>query len=240
MPNIAIDESGCRACNLCVEICPTDVLEMDSGGDIAKVVRIDDCIGCTSCMYLCPSRCLEVTEFAEQRPFYRIEQNTAFIAKFLQKKPAIAELTEPDLQEALGDLSQRLVALATTTVETVGRGQKALGRRSGALAASHLPEMYESADPEGVTARLKNRFQNCFDFEPKINDGKKDITFKFSKCAVAPVVKRAGDKVGEASLCTMFHEYWVGLLEAFMGMRYVVEMVSTGDSCEMRMKAREM
>ena len=131
MPNITIDQSGCRACNLCVEICPTDVLEMDSSQDYAIVKTVDACIGCTSCMYLCPSRCLEVTDFDEQRPFYRIEENRELISKFLQKKPAENELTDADYTEALDDVSTRLSALAQTMVETLGRGQKALGRQSG-------------------------------------------------------------------------------------------------------------
>lgn len=238
MPKINVDTSGCRACNLCVEICPTDVMEMDSGGDIAVVVREDDCIGCTSCMYICPSRCLEVTEFSEQRPFHRIEENVALISKFLQKKPATLTLTEADLDEALQDISTRLTALADTMAETVGRGQKALGRQSGTLAATHLPEMYESHTIEETVEALQKRFQHCFLFNSQVSEQGEEITFKFDKCALRPVVERSGQKEGEATLCTVFHEYWAGLLGAFTKKRYMVNMINTGNTCEMKLEAR--
>jgi NAD-dependent dihydropyrimidine dehydrogenase PreA subunit len=237
MPTITIDESGCRACNLCVEICPTEVLEMDAGGDVAKVMRQDDCIGCTSCMYLCPSRCLEVTDYSVQRPFYRIEENTALIAKFLQKKPTLEVLGPDDYTEALQDISTRLMALADTTAETVGRAQKALGRQAGNLAAAHLPEMYESTATEEILERLQHRFAHCFAFESTIK-GEGEITFDFTYCALNRVVTHGGGKVGDSTLCTIFHEYWAGLLGAFTKQRYMIEMTHTGDTCEMKLEAR--
>ncbi len=238
MPSINIDESGCRACNLCVEICPTDVLEMDAGGDIAKVIRQDDCIGCTSCMYLCPSRCLEVIDFSEQRPFYRIEWNTSLISKFLQKKPAISVLSTDDYKEALKDISKRLVALADTTAETVGRGQKALGRQAGGLAAAHLPEMYESRTTEEVFERLQQRFAHCFSFEHKVSSDGEEIELSFKQCALNRVVSEAGQNVGESTLCTVFHEYFAGLIGAFTKKPYMVQLIHAGDTCDMKLEAR--
>ena len=238
MPTVSIDESGCRACNLCVEICPTDVLEMDAAGDLAKVVREDDCIGCTSCMYLCPSRCLEVNDYSIQRPFYRIEWNSALISKFLQKKPAISVLGPEDYEEALKDISKRLVALADTTAETVGRGQKALGRQAGTLAAAHLPEMYESSTTEEVFERLRQRFAHCFAFEPRVSEDGGEIDLTFKECALNRVVSEAGQTVGDATLCTVFHEYFAGLIGAFTKKPYMVQLIHAGDTCEMKLEAR--
>jgi NAD-dependent dihydropyrimidine dehydrogenase PreA subunit len=238
MPNITIDQSGCRACNLCVEICPTDVLEMDSTQEYATVVRVDDCIGCTSCLYLCPSRCLEITDFIEQRPFYRIEENQAIISKFLQKKPATSELTAADYSEALGDVSTRLIALAATMVDTLGRGQKALGRQSGKLSAEHLPEMYESATIPLALEALQRRFANAFDFDYDLKNNGEELNFKFSHCALKSVVENAGETVGDSTLCTVFHEYWAGLVGSFAKKQYIGNRENVVSTCEFNLKTR--
>jgi len=237
MPTVTIDEVGCRDCTLCVEICPTKVFEDDAGKGIAKVVRKDDCIGCTSCVYICPSRCITVKDYEEQRPFFRIEENAAIVSKFLQRMPAAKVLTEADYKEALKDVFVRVKALGDSVTETMGRGQKAVGRKAGQLAASHLPEMYEGKDLADVLAKMKHRFANSFDFDATIG-GDGSITMKFPKCAFGAVVTETGDKIGEAVLCHLFHEYWAGLVGAFTSKNYNIEMVSTGNTCTMKLTVR--
>lgn len=238
MPNITIDQTGCRACNLCVEICPTDVLEMDASDDYANVIREEDCIGCTSCFYVCPSRCLTVSDFVAQRPFHRIEQNAAIVAKFLQKKPLTKELTGADYDEALRDISMRLSALADSLVDTVGRGQKALGRQSGQISAAHLPEVYECATLEEILTRLQERFQHSFSFESQIIDDGNEIALKFAHCALKPVLDATGQKQGEASLCIVFHEYLAGLIGTFVKRQFMTELLNVGSTCELKFVAR--
>jgi NAD-dependent dihydropyrimidine dehydrogenase PreA subunit len=238
MPKVAIDTNGCRACSLCIDICPTDVFVMNEQTEIAEVSKEDDCIGCTSCQYLCPSRCLTVTEHSAQRPFFRIEQNRQLVEKFLQQPTAAQQLTDADWQEALRDVSVRLHALGQSVTETMGRGQKAVGRKAGQLAAAHLPEMYEGRSVEDVLQRMRKRFESSFDFEPSVTDGGSEITCKFSKCALGAMVEQSGEKVGDALLCGLFHEYWAGLLGAFTNNSYKIEMKETGSQCTMHLISR--
>ncbi|MEJ2545630.1 MAG: 4Fe-4S binding protein [Calditrichaceae bacterium] len=49
---VIINESWCKGCKICVEVCPKNVLEMD--GIIAKVVDMESCTGCMLCEQLCP------------------------------------------------------------------------------------------------------------------------------------------------------------------------------------------
>ena len=235
MPKITIEEKGCRACSLCVEICPVDVLAMDEAAELARVTTEEDCIGCTSCVYLCPSRCIEVTEITPQRPFYRIEQNAALVEKFLMRKPARAQLGEADYDEALRDVYVRLHALSDAASETMGRGQKAAGRKAGQLAATHLPELYEGTNMEEVVQRLKDRFPNAFAFSSTVEGGGEGIGVDFSHCALQQVVESQGEEVGKARLCVLFHEYWAGLLGEFSTKRYMVE---PGNGCSFRLQAR--
>jgi NAD-dependent dihydropyrimidine dehydrogenase PreA subunit len=57
---ITIDRVRCKACEICVDVCPHDVLEMD--GAYPKVVAIERCTLCQLCDYLCPDFAIIVRE----------------------------------------------------------------------------------------------------------------------------------------------------------------------------------
>ena len=198
----------------------------------AVVSRPQDCIACLSCEYLCPSRCIEVGDYEVLRPFHRIEEHAALIERFLQEKTASRTLTSDDIAEATRDTAARLHALADAVVETMGRGHKPVGRRAGAVAAAHLPEMYEEKGLDRVLAGMKREFRNSFDFEHTMAGDSVEMTF--SPCALCKIVKDAGQEVGKAILCEMFHEYWAGLFSAYTGTSYRCEVPKAGDVCEMR------
>jgi len=51
LPNIVINEKFCKGCSICVDFCPTNVLEMKG-----SVVAVRDLAACTRCQ-LCDLRC---------------------------------------------------------------------------------------------------------------------------------------------------------------------------------------
>lgn len=57
-PRLEIIEQYCKGCSICVEFCPTNVLEMD--GFLAKVVRPEACIACMQCELRCPDFAIKV------------------------------------------------------------------------------------------------------------------------------------------------------------------------------------
>ena len=69
--DVTIDDSACRGCRMCVDICPTKVFEFDEEAKRAVVKVAEDCIGCLSCAYLCPSGALRHAGFRQVRNFYR-------------------------------------------------------------------------------------------------------------------------------------------------------------------------
>ena len=144
MPTVQIEEHGCRGCSLCVDLCPVEVFEQDGGAALAKVVHAENCIGCLTCAYACPSQCVDVGDYLRLRPFHRLEQHAALVRRFLQEQPVSATVADSDIEEAWSDVSARLFALSDTVVETIGKGYRAVARRAGAMAAEHLPEMYEA------------------------------------------------------------------------------------------------
>jgi NAD-dependent dihydropyrimidine dehydrogenase PreA subunit len=237
MPTVHIEEAGCRDCSLCVEICPTKVFEEDAGRKLAKVVRQDDCIGCTSCVYLCPSRCLSVTDAVLQRPFHRMEANADLVSRFLQQIPATEKLTQADYDEALKDTRVRLKALADALKEIMGRGQKAVGRSAGTLAAAHMPEMYETTEMADLLAGLRRRFTGALKFDVTTDDG--GITLTIPTCALRQIVADQGEVPGSASLCELFHEYIAGLVSTFSGRSYTVGRVGSVGQCTLKVQLRQ-
>ncbi len=238
MPTIRIEQAGCRYCSLCHDICPTDVFDMDESAGLAVASRPQDCIGCTSCEYICPSRCLAVDDIARQRPFHRIEENASLVARFLQQSPVTSVLTHDDLEEALQDVAVRLAALGDSVTETMGRGNKAVGRRAGKLSAAHLPEMYEGRNLEEVLARLQHRFAGSFAFQAELGEEGR-VGIRFDHCALAPVVEKNGQKPGQAVLCTLFHEFWAGLLSEFTHRQYALEAPNGEPVCSLSLKQRD-
>jgi len=233
MATIRILDNGCRGCTLCVDTCPVAVFEFDEIEKTAVVACQQDCLGCLSCYYVCPSQCIEVGDVPVLRPFHRLEELEVLMQRFLQAKATTTTLSAEDCEEARRDVAARLLALSATVTETLGRGIKAVGRRSGALAATHLPEMYEEVGLEQVLAALQKRFRHAFDFDFKLSG--LDASLTFHPCGLCRVVEDAGGKVGEAVLCQLFHDYWAGLLAAFVGTHYRYEVPQAGKVCQMEL-----
>jgi 2-oxoglutarate ferredoxin oxidoreductase subunit delta len=238
MPQISIERSGCRSCSLCRDVCPTKVFDLDSQ-DTAVAARPNDCIGCTSCEAICPSRCLEVTDVTRQKPFYRIEENVAFVSKFLRRKPVQQELSSTDWQEAIRDVAVRLTGLTDSITETMGRGQKAVGRKAGKLAAEHLPEMYEGHSTKEMLTRLQHRFRGAFDFTPDVSSDGQAITIRFEHCALTHVCQAGGTTPGQALVCSLFHEYWAGLVGTFSDKNFAVAADVSRCPCSLTLSLRD-
>lgn len=66
MAKVTFDESRCKGCELCVPVCPKNIVKMavdrinDKGYHPATVVDMDKCIGCAFCAMMCPDVVIEV------------------------------------------------------------------------------------------------------------------------------------------------------------------------------------
>ncbi len=83
MLRIEIHDKACRGCQMCVDICPTDVFAFDDMTMKASVKTVEDCIACLSCSYLCPSHAITHFEYHITKNFYRDREFTDRIGKFL-------------------------------------------------------------------------------------------------------------------------------------------------------------
>ena len=55
-----VDADKCVGCGECVEVCPTDVYELQDEKSV--VVNEAECVGCESCVEVCEEGAITVTE----------------------------------------------------------------------------------------------------------------------------------------------------------------------------------
>jgi 2-oxoglutarate ferredoxin oxidoreductase subunit delta len=66
---ISFDYEKCKGCLLCVNYCPTKILEMDKtrtndrGYNVIRVTEPDKCIACAFCAIMCPDSVITVERF---------------------------------------------------------------------------------------------------------------------------------------------------------------------------------
>ena len=59
MPRVEVNEAACTGCDVCVEVCPTDVLRLDERGK-AHAVWPEDCQICFLCEFDCAYEAIRV------------------------------------------------------------------------------------------------------------------------------------------------------------------------------------
>ena len=60
MYQIDVDEEKCIGCGECVEVCPSDVYEIQDEKSV--VVNEEECVGCDSCLEVCEQEAITISE----------------------------------------------------------------------------------------------------------------------------------------------------------------------------------
>lgn len=67
-----VDESRCKACDICVAVCPAGVLAMrpeptSTLGAMVTIIEPNSCIGCNDCELNCPDFAIYVADKSEYK-----------------------------------------------------------------------------------------------------------------------------------------------------------------------------
>ncbi len=62
-----VDTARCKACDVCVSVCPAGVLSMQAEptstlGAMVAIIAAEDCIGCNDCELTCPDFAIYVAD----------------------------------------------------------------------------------------------------------------------------------------------------------------------------------
>lgn len=63
---LTFDTEKCKGCFLCVDVCPSKILELDqdrvnsTGYNPIMCTNIDKCIGCAMCAIICPDSVIKL------------------------------------------------------------------------------------------------------------------------------------------------------------------------------------
>lgn len=65
MAFVHVDDEGCKACGLCISVCPKKIIVTSDkmnhkGYQPVKVTPMEECIGCAACAKICPDCVLRV------------------------------------------------------------------------------------------------------------------------------------------------------------------------------------
>lgn len=65
MSRIEIDIERCKACELCISVCPNKIIKLSEnynskGSHYAICINIDKCTGCSLCAIICPDVAIKV------------------------------------------------------------------------------------------------------------------------------------------------------------------------------------
>lgn len=65
MPKVIVREDRCKGCELCVSVCPRQILVMSEdinqkGFRFAVITDATKCIGCAFCARMCPDVAIEI------------------------------------------------------------------------------------------------------------------------------------------------------------------------------------
>ena len=61
---LLITEKWCKGCEICIEVCPHDVLMMENG--IVKIKDLRACTACNMCELHCPDFAIQVIDSRKQ------------------------------------------------------------------------------------------------------------------------------------------------------------------------------
>lgn len=114
---VRIDEETCPRCGSCAQVCPADVLEMESGGVHVRTDSLLGCVACGHCMMVCPARSITVTDRGLSPddlmplPAAEVRATAGALEALLLSRRSVRRFTAQEVDSAI---LERIVRMATS------------------------------------------------------------------------------------------------------------------------------
>lgn len=97
-----VDESRCKSCNICVEVCPSGTIAMrfdahSIGGTMIEVIAPESCIGCRDCELHCPDFAIYVADKGFK--FAKLTEEAKKRAEFIKNNNFLKPMSEDRIWE---------------------------------------------------------------------------------------------------------------------------------------------
>jgi NAD-dependent dihydropyrimidine dehydrogenase PreA subunit/nitroreductase len=86
---IAIDDTLCRKCKICLEVCPNGIFQAINTYTSVKSERIELCILCGQCMAACPEKAISVTGLDYNKDFFDLPETINSFNALIQSRRSV-------------------------------------------------------------------------------------------------------------------------------------------------------
>jgi NAD-dependent dihydropyrimidine dehydrogenase PreA subunit/predicted hydrocarbon binding protein len=215
---IRVDEKSCVGCSLCVETCPTNVLEFNESEALPEVKKPAECFGCLSCAEICPATALDHGSIALSECYYHDPAALDIASKLGVAPRAINAPTENEdaVLRAKTDLGIRLLSVAAVLKQTLGQSLAAIGTQAGRSLAMQLPRYQKPQSIEEALQLAKSVFSPAWNIEFDLQD--KNCPVRITSCFIRELCQKQGMELG-GDLCTLFYGYFAGYIAKMASVR---------------------
>jgi len=86
---ITIDNTLCKKCKVCVEICPNGIFRMDNNLTSVKSERIELCFMCGQCMAACSEKAIQVEGLDYNKDFFELPETINSFNALIQSRRSV-------------------------------------------------------------------------------------------------------------------------------------------------------
>jgi nitroreductase/NAD-dependent dihydropyrimidine dehydrogenase PreA subunit len=88
-PKVTIDQTICKNCKICVDICPAKIYISGDKGISTRPERLAICIGCGQCMAACAPKAVQVDGLSYEKDFFEFSSNGDHFQNLIETRRSV-------------------------------------------------------------------------------------------------------------------------------------------------------
>jgi len=86
---IAIDDTLCKKCKVCLEVCPNGIFQTNNNHTSVKSERVELCFSCGQCMAACPEKAIHVEGLDYNKDFFDLPETINSFNALIQSRRSV-------------------------------------------------------------------------------------------------------------------------------------------------------